>query len=333
MKKKLYISLIIGLVLLVLSACGSKSTTSDAKEGSEQPKEEAASNEEKVISIGYQRGNTINILKETGILDEKAKEAGYTIDWREFVRGGAVMEAIYTGNIDFGHAADGPGIFAQASNKPFVYVGADHPHSQGVGILVHADSGIKSVEDLKGKSITALRGGNHHYLSVLALQEAGLSADDVEWKFLDDAAQMRSAFETKQVDAMASYDPFLAAAEIALDTVNLTEGKDYQYPNHTFYFASEEFNKNHPELVDMILEAIDESDRWANENKPEVVEMIAESLNTEQEVIKKAMDRREFGVEKINEDIAATQQKQADIYAEIGLIPDKIDVTEKMNLQ
>ena len=113
---KKFLSLI-GFVLLlaVLAACSSDekdATASDKTKGSDAT----------TINIGYQKGNTLHILKESGILDEAAKEKGLTVNWELFTHGNTLMEGIYAGAIQFGHAADGPGIFAQASNKPFYYV-------------------------------------------------------------------------------------------------------------------------------------------------------------------------------------------------------------------
>ncbi|MBA9028292.1 MULTISPECIES: aliphatic sulfonate ABC transporter substrate-binding protein [Bacillaceae] len=318
-----FISLMIVLAV-ALAGCGS-SPNSDKTSGQNEN-----GSSDKIIRMGYQKGNTINILKESGILEEKLKEKGYTVEWKEFVHGNAVVEGLVTKNIDFGHAADGAGIYAQAGNKPLVYVGADLPNPEGVGVLVHKDSGLTSIKDLKGKKIGVLQGGNHHYLAVLALEEAGISAEDVEWVYLNDAAQGRTAFETNKIDVLASYDPFLAGTEIDLETINLTEGKDYGYPNRTFYYTNEEFNQEHPELVELILAATDESDKWANENKPEVVKLVSKMLGIDEAIIAKAIERREYGVNKINEEIIAAQQKQADVYYELGLIPAKIDVAEYM---
>lgn len=323
------------LLIAMLAACGG-GTDAPNDGGSETDEAEVADEEAtpngegKVVRIGYQKGNTLNILKESGFLEEALEAEGHEVEWLEFVRGGALMEGLFTGNIDFGHAADGPGIMAQAGNKPFYYVGADLPNPEGVGILVHADSGITSVEQLKGKSIGALQGGNHHYLALLAVQAAGLAIDDVEWVFLQDAAQMRSAFETKNIDALATYDPFFAGIEIDLDVVNLTEGENYGHPNRTFYFANVEFYEENKELVDTILNAIDRSDQWANENKEEAVKLVSEELGIAEPIIQRSLERREFGVERLNEEILEAQQKQADLYYEIGLIPVEIDVSERM---
>ncbi len=283
-----------------------------------------------IINIGYQKGNTLHILKETGILDEAAKEKGITIKWELFTHGGTLMEGIYAGAIDFGHAADGSGIKAQASNKPFYYVGADAPNPEGVGIVALKKSGITKVEDLKNKKVGTLKGGNHHYSTVLALESIGLSANDVQWVYPNDAAQGRAIFETGQIDALASYDPFFAAAELETDSVTLINGEIDGYPNRTFYFATTEFADKHPDLVQFILEKINESDKWANENKQEVIDIMSKALGINNDVISKQINRRTFGASEITEDIISAQQKQADKYLEIGLIPVEINVKERV---
>ncbi|QTD40278.1 aliphatic sulfonate ABC transporter substrate-binding protein [Sporosarcina sp. Te-1] len=316
--KRWIVIVIAGALALLLSACGKDEST------------EKANASDKVVRIGFQKGNTLNILKESGFLEKKLEPEGYVVEWKEFVHGGTLLEGLFTGHIDFGHAADGSGINAQAGNKPFVYVGADLPNPEGVGILVHQDSGISSIAELKGKKIGVLKGGNHHYLAILAIKDAGLALDDVEWVYLQDASQQRTAFETKKIDALATYDPFFAGVEVDLKTVNLTDGKDYGYPNRTFYYANEKFYNEHPELVDLILEATDESDQWANKHKEEVVTLVSKMLGIDEHVIERAVSRREYAVERISDEIIEVQQKQADVYYEIGLIPNEINIRDRV---
>src|SRR5699024_3521344 len=186
-QRNILISFILILIVGVLAACGGS--------------DESSASSDNEIRVGYQKGNTLHILMESGILDEKAEAEGYSIKWEMFTHGNTLMEGIYAGVIDYGHAADGPGIFAQATDKPFVYVGADAPNPEGVGLMVRADSGITSLEELEGKTIGALEGGNHHYSAILAIESVGLTVDDVEWVYPEDAAQGRALFETGEIDA------------------------------------------------------------------------------------------------------------------------------------
>ncbi|WP_246476488.1 aliphatic sulfonate ABC transporter substrate-binding protein [Salicibibacter cibi] len=305
-----------GLLSLGLAGCGD-TNTNDAEGNGD------------TVTIGYQTGNTLNVLMETGYLDERLEEEGYDVEWIEFEVGSALMEALASGNIDYGNAADGPGIFAQASGHDIVYTGGSVPHEEGVGIMVQEDSDIDSVSDLEGRSIAATEGGNHFYLAVLALEEAGLSFDDVDFTYVNDASQGQAALESNEVDALASWDPFFAAVEENLNVRTLDHDVT-DYPNRTFYFATNEFAEESPEVVQMILEETNRSDQWANENPEDVSELLAGMVGMDESVMERAIDRRTFGVENIDEDIIDAQQQQADVYYEIDLIEDEIDVSEVM---
>ncbi|WP_054704273.1 ABC transporter substrate-binding protein [Bacillus sp. JCM 19041] len=170
----------------LLSACGDDASNASGEE---------------TIRVGFQTGNTLNVLRESGYLEDRIEEEGLDVEveWIEFDQGTAVMEALSTNNIDYGNAADGPGIFAQAQGREITYVGASLSHEEGVGIMVRDDSGIQSIADLDGKSIAVLEGGNHHYLAILALEAEGLSVDDVTFRYMGDASQGRAALETGEL--------------------------------------------------------------------------------------------------------------------------------------
>lgn len=319
-------------LLALLAGCASSESGTGAKNGAEADAFGAGKDgTRKVIRIGYQKGNTLNILKVNGNLDKRMKEAGYDVEWKVFAGGNFLLEALSSGSIDFGHAADGSGVFAQAGNKPFVYVGNDHPNPEGMGIVAHPDSGVKSLADLKGKKLAVGKGGNHHYLAVLAIEKAGLKLDDVQFVYVKDASEGRAVFETRQVDALGSWDPFFAAIQTDLKLITLTDGQGYS-PNRTFYYANEQLAKENPKLIRTILEEIQVSDEWANVHKDDVIQLLSETQGIEKTAIELAVKRRTYGVELFNAEIIKTQQQLADTYYRIGLIPRPIKVAERMPL-
>jgi ABC-type nitrate/sulfonate/bicarbonate transport system substrate-binding protein len=72
------------------------------------------------IRIGYQKFNTLNILKGTGNLEKALAPSGVVVQWHEFQAGPQLLEAMNAGSVDFGHAADAPSVFAQAAGVDFV---------------------------------------------------------------------------------------------------------------------------------------------------------------------------------------------------------------------
>ncbi|MEW9105293.1 sulfonate ABC transporter substrate-binding protein [Paenibacillus sp. S-12] len=319
-------------LMALLAGCASVGAGTGAQNGAVADTSGAGKNgSRKVIRIGYQKGNTLNILKVNGNLDKRLKEAGYEVEWKVFAGGNFLLEALSSGSIDFGHAADGSGVFAQAGNKPFVYVGNDHPNPEGMGIVTYLESGVQSIADLKGKKLAVGKGGNHHYLAVLAIEKAGLKLEDVQFVYVKDASEGRAVFETRQVDALGSWDPFFAAVQTDLKPMTLTDGQGYS-PNRTFYYANEQFAKEHPEQIRTILEEIQVSDEWANTHKDDVIKLLSETQGIEKAAIELAVKRRTYGVELFNSEIINAQQQLADTYYRIGLIPNPIKVADRMPL-
>ena len=211
--KKSFFSILTLVASLVLVACGS--AESDTSLSSDKTSE--------VVTIGYQKGNTINILKERGNLDEALKDMGYQVEWKVFPTGTVLLEALNTNNIDFGHASDGNAVFMQAGGHSLQYVAAESPYPEGVALVAKEESSIETVADFVGKTIGVTKGGNQHYLLLVALKEAGISLDDVTIKFYKDAAEGLAAFTNGEFDVYGSWDPYLAIVEDKIATINILQ--------------------------------------------------------------------------------------------------------------
>src|SRR5258708_36690040 len=161
----------------------------------------------------------------------------------ELASGPPLLEAVNVGAIDFGNTGEAPPVFAQAAGAPIQYVAYEPPAPKGEAILVPQDSPLKSVADLKGKTVALNKGSNVHYLLVKALEKAGVNYADIKTSFLP-PADARAAFEKGAVDAWVIWDPFLAAAEAATGARQLTDGAEL-VSNHQFYLASRAFSDAH----------------------------------------------------------------------------------------
>jgi sulfonate transport system substrate-binding protein len=286
----------------------------------------AAQAQEKTIRIGYQKYGKLVLLKSKGSLDEKLKPLGYKVSWTEFPSGPPLMEAINVGAIDFGNAGEAPPIFAQAAGAPLVYVAYEPPAPQGEAILVPKDSKLQSVADLKGKKVALNKGSNVHYLLVKALEKAGLKYSDVELAFLA-PADARAAFERGAVDAWVIWDPFQAAAEVATQARTLADGTDV-VANHQFYLSSRKFIDTESKVVDVVLKELSEVDTWAKGDIKAVAEQLSPSVGLPVPVLELALKRQSYGIKPINDAVIAEQQRIADTFFGLGILPKKIVIAD-----
>jgi sulfonate transport system substrate-binding protein len=282
--------------------------------------------QEKVLRIGYQKYGTLVLLKARGILEEKLKKIGFDVRWTEFPAGPQLLEALNVGAVDFGTTGETPPIFAQAAGAPLVYIAHEPPAPTGEAILVPKDSPIKSVAELKGKNVALNKGSNVHYLLVKALEDAGLAYTDIKTTFLP-PADARAAFERGAVDAWVIWDPFQAAAEIAIEARELRNGVGL-VPNHQFYLGAQPFVDANPEAIDIVVDAIAEIDAWIKNNTATVAAELAPSVGIPENVLVRAVERQSYGVKPLDASVIAQQQAIADTFFKLGLIPKEISIAE-----
>ena len=281
---------------------------------------------DKIVRIGYQKYGTLVLLKGKGILEKKLEKIGYQVKWTEFPAGPQLLEALNIGAVDLGSTGETPPIFAQAAGAPLVYVAHEPPAPRGEAILVPKDSPIKTVADLKGKTVVLNKGSNVHYLLVKALEEAGLAYTDIKTSFLP-PADARAAFERGAVDAWVIWDPFQSAAEIAIEARELRNGEGI-VPNHQFYLGARPFVEANAKALDIVIEAIAEIDEWTKANTVAAAAELAPSVGIPEKVLVRALERQSYGVKALDDKVIAQQQAIADTFFGLGLIPKKISIAD-----
>lgn len=287
----------------------------------------AQSGAPRTLRIGYQKFNTLNILKGTGRLEKALAPAGVQVEWKEFAGGGQVAEALAVGAIDVGHAADAIGVFQQASGKGLHYLAAESPYPGGLGLLVPKASPVQAVRDLKGRRIAIGRGYNIQYALIRALEAAGLGWGDIEPVYLVTASDHIAAYQSGRVDAVGLWDPFLAVAQLGTDSRLLFDGQGLT-SNRTYHFAQPAVAQAQAPNLRVLFAELKKTDEWANANPKAVVELLAPQLGVDPKVLALATERRRYGLVPLSPEIAADQQRLADAFAQLKLIPSPIAVKD-----
>ncbi|WNR45459.1 sulfonate ABC transporter substrate-binding protein [Paenibacillus roseipurpureus] len=331
MRKKHVMSIVLtSLLITVLSGCGTASKTTTSAAETKAPVSSAKAEEPKgkstTLRIGYQKYGTVNFLKANGELEKVLKEKGITIQWTEFPGGPQLLEAMNVGSIDVGHTGEAPPIFAQAAGTPLVYLGHEPASPASEAILIPEKSEIKSVAELKGKKVALNKGSNVHYLLVKQLEKAGLKYEDIQVVFLP-PADARAAFEKGSVDAWVIWDPFFSAAETSAKAKILADGKD-SVANHEFYLASRSYAESNKETIKTFLDQLAKVDIWSKDHPKELAETLSPQLGIDVPSLLRAANRRAYGIQPIDETLINEQQKIADTFFKLGLIPKEIKVKE-----
>ena len=278
------------------------------------------------LRIGYQK-SAVNlvILKQQGVL-EKAFP-GAKVSWVEFPAGPQLLEALAVGSLEFGLTGDAPPVFAQAAGKALRYVAAEPPKPDSSAILVPGDSPIRTLAGLKGQKIALQKGSSAHYLLVRAVEKAGLKWDDIQPIYLA-PADARAAFERKSVDAWAIWDPFYAATELAIAPRVLVTGRTLS-SNNSFYLASDSFVTRHAQTLAALLRALTQADVFAQTRRKEAIRLVADFSGLDAGVVSLFLQRRPASpVGPLSAATVADQQRVADSFFKLGLIPRRITVAD-----
>lgn len=284
--------------------------------------------QEKVVRIGYQKYGTLILLKNKGLLEPLLKPLGYSVKWAEFPAGPQLLEALNAGAVDFGNTGEAPPIFAQAAGAPLVYVGYEPAAPQGEAILVPKNSPLKTVADLKGKTVALNKGSNVHYLLVKALEKAGVPYSDIKTAYLT-PADARAAFERGSVDAWAIWDPFQAAAEKTIDARQLADGTGI-VSNYQFYLSTRAFADQAPQVVDVLLKGVAEVGAWVKANPKAAAAEFSPLIGIPAAILEVALARQQYDVKPITPEVAAAQQQVADAFLALGLIPKPIRIADAL---
>jgi len=280
----------------------------------------------KEIRIGTQKGGFFPAVRQRHTIEDVFKPLGIEIPWIDFQFGPPLLEAINVGSVDFGYVGDSPPIFAQAAGARIRYVAAVKQDGNTQAIIVPHESSIRTLDDLRGKRIAFARGSSAHNLLVAALEKAGVAWNDITPAPLA-PADATAAFVKGSVDAWSIWDPYLALAELKESARVIAWDKDVHKPN-AFYIAGSDFVEKFPALVARLNGVFASEGVWADRHHEEVASAQAAATGVDIEAIRRFVDRSNYRVVPVDDEVIKGQQAVADRFARLGLIPKPVRISE-----
>jgi sulfonate transport system substrate-binding protein len=279
----------------------------------------------KEIRIGYQKTGVLVITRQQAVLEKNFAARQIGIKWIEFTSGPPLLEAMSAGSVDLGAVGDTPPIFAQAANANVVYV-AGSAITNGQGILVPENSGIRTIADLKGKRIGFTKGSSAHNVVVATLEKAGLTWSDITPVYLTPPDAV-PAFANGSIEAWAVWDPYFAIGEKRQNGRILVNAHEVAKTN-SFYLANRDFANAYVRETRDVIDGLAEAARWAEANRAEVAAALAAVTGVPLEVQTVAANRASFLIGPVTDEIVTTQQAVADRFHKLGLIPKPVVVRD-----
>lgn len=312
MSTRRHTALLLAAIALALPACVSRQHA--AGPGAVPDRVPLSQLADLTLRVGDQKSvGTEAMLRAAGEL----QNVPYRIEFSTFTSGPPMVEAAAAGKIDFAITGDTPPIFGAVANARIKVVSAFDGGGPGDQILVHVDSPIHSVTDLRGKTIALAKGSSAHANVLDQLDKAGLKPDDVHLVFLQPADAL-SGFRNGQVDAWAVWDPYTAQAEQQLPVRGLVTRK-YKY---SFGIASDQTvadAKRNTALADL-LARYTRAAVWAREHPQEWAAQYAGSAGIDPAVAAVAQGRTLRQPIPLDDTVIDAEQRLTDLLAAAGQI-------------
>lgn len=305
--KPLSITAIAGLVATSLVACS------------------PAGAQDITLQVGDQIAGTEKILTAAGELDDLP----YDITWSTFTSGPPQIEALNAGQIDFAITGNTPPIVGGLTDTKVL--SAYSNEAKGDAILIPQGSDIKSVADLKGKSVAVARGSSAHGHLILQLEKAGIDPGNLDINFLQ-PSDSKSAFESGQVDAWAVWDPYTAIAEVGGAVPLITaEGVSNGYG---FGVASDKALADDPrsEAIDDLLGRIDRAYQWTKDNPEEWAKIFAEETGTEKAAAEINTRSTRLPIA-LDQTVIDSQNDLIGAFERAGVLPESFDFADQVDVR
>ncbi|HEX3046037.1 MAG TPA: ABC transporter substrate-binding protein [Bacillota bacterium] len=223
----------------------------------------------------------IDLAIEKGIY----KRNGIELEIFNFSKGGAeAMAAVASGQIDAG--SFGSPILTGISKKiPIKVIGS--PATKDNPFILVARNEIKTIQDLKGKTVAAGLVGNGTYQAFLKIIKAhGLTIDDFKVTNSSNSSEALLILQSGRVAAAITSQPTSTVVELAGAGHTIAKAVDY-FGNyqHSYIFASDALIKNNPDAVHGLLKSELEARKYAKEHPQELITLSKKKYDYDLKVI------------------------------------------------
>ena len=241
MRKRLIVPVVVVALALLAGACGDSSPSTSS----------GSAGKSGTIRLGFSAWPgwfPWQVAEEKGIF---AKH-GLKVELTYFESYTDSLNALASGNLDANSQTLNDTVSSVAGGAKQTIV-LTNDNSTGNDQII-GGPGINSIADLKGKKVGAEQGTVDHYLLLLALKKAGLSATDIDFQPLETGAAA-AAFASGRLDAVGAFAPFTTQALARSGSKALATSADFPgaIPDHLVF--SRDFLSAHGDEVQMLIDA------------------------------------------------------------------------------
>lgn len=234
------------------------------------------------VSTGHQSMTTATyppgvIAQHLGLLekylphDGKYKGVSFNLTWNDYASGPPITNMMLASKLVFGSMGDYPLIvngakFQATPNERSIFIAVTgyNLRGSGEGVVVPLKSPIRSLSELKGKSISVPVGSDSWGMLLKALDDAHLTGS-VEIKNQAPAVGAANIASNK-IDAHADFDPWPELMEFRGNARKIYDGSETGIPFLDGIVVRKDFADKYPDVVVAMCKAIIAADQWVQKD-------------------------------------------------------------------
>lgn len=275
-------ALLVGVVFLAASACGSEGGTAQPSPAELKPAQLKISIP--VSKTGFAQSD-LAVAQANGFFQEQKLE----VTFQNLNSGVQSVQSVLAGDSDIGGASVEP-VLSAAIRGGITIIGS---YSDRLTVVMETSKTITAAAQLKGKKLGIQDVGAFREVMTRAVYEgAGLKTEDVEYVKVADTAYIGSLLEGKIDSAILQHEQSIEAENRSADMHVLADlfkvWPDWYYGT---YFVKTEWLQSKRQVAVRFLTALTKAHRFMYRERAKTVEQVASVTGFSREVVDKAYER------------------------------------------
>jgi sulfonate transport system substrate-binding protein len=318
-------AVVAGLLFFGVAACSSSNSGSGSGDPSTNGSANAVNVSSVTLNIGDQAGAGAQaLLTAAGLISKLPFKA----HWSDFTSGPPMLQAMGSGSVDIGEVGDAPPVFEASAGGKIALVSALGADNNGSALLVPDNSPIKTLAELKGKTVAVAQGSSANYHLLATLTKAGLTIKDITPDYLQ-PAEAEAAFASGHVEAWDIWSPYIEYAEATYHARVLVNGSTTG-TTYSFVVASRTALANPAKAAAIrdFLKLLDQAYAWVTSHPSAWAATWAKATGMPASVMTRAVADDIDAPTAITPAVISSEQGVANAFSSAGLIPGKVDISD-----
>jgi len=194
------------------------------------------------------------------------KDEGLNVNIVKKNKGGLAIDALESGELNFGYASPISLIPRMITNNNIVILAEIHYSDDNASVIGRKDSGINKVEDLKGKKVGVQIGADSTYFLGYLLELHGLTIKDVQLVNVT-PDQYLPFMQNGTVDAVSLWRPYSTEVKNTMKDKISVFSSDDTYYSMLVLLTRRDWAEQNPEIVEKFMRATKKAIDYINNNR------------------------------------------------------------------